>query len=151
VNTPGRPEVASIDLRMYSLTVAASAAVTDLSDVAVRGYLKEHPAVVAYRLDLLEQMIAVVRDRARAEDLTWRRRDVQEGLAIPDPAAEHAGRVTEFSEHDCSCDWCLRGGEERSIDLPALFVAIRHAIVSAPSRGEAVDMVASLLEVPPEV
>ena len=50
-----------VEAGMASLTVAAMGAITDLSDLQVRGYLKEHPAHVLHRLDLLADMIARVR------------------------------------------------------------------------------------------
>ncbi len=97
----------TVNEAMCSLTAAASGAITDYSDVMVRGYLKEHPAVVAHRLDLLAQMIAVVRGRVRAEELSWRRDDVAHGFPLPDPAAIHAEWVAEFTSHDGCCPWCL--------------------------------------------
>jgi hypothetical protein len=46
--TPGQ-----VDTEMLVLTVAAHGAITDYSDVMVRGGLKEHPALVLHRLDVL--------------------------------------------------------------------------------------------------
>ena len=92
---------------MASLTVAAMGAITDLSDLQVRGYLKEHPAHVLHRLSLLADMIARVRARALEEEVSWRREEVANGWDLPDPAAEHARMVAEYRDHECCCPWCL--------------------------------------------
>ena len=97
----------TVSQAMCSLTAAASGAITDYSDVMVRGYLKEHPDIVAHRLDLLAQMIAVIRRRVLVEEVSWRRADVANGFALPDPAAVHAESVAEFVSHDGCCAWCL--------------------------------------------
>lgn len=99
--------VTDVDDAMFCLTVAAHGAITDHADVLVRGCLKEHPALVGYRLDLLEQMIATVRERCQAEELEWRRDEVAGGWQLPDPAAEHHAEVAEFRRHTGCCDWCL--------------------------------------------
>jgi hypothetical protein len=97
-----------IDQAQDCLTVAASGMITDYSDVRVRGYLKEHPAFVAYRLGLLEHAIAAVRRQAAAEEMKWGPDE-----APPAPAeidAEHHELVAEFAAHSCNCEWCLHGG-----------------------------------------
>jgi hypothetical protein len=105
-------------LAMRSLTVAAARAITDYSDIVERGFLKEHPALVGYRLDLLAQMIAVVRRRVRAEEITWRREEVANGWQLPDPVADFAEDVAEFVSHTGCCPWCMicRGHGEDPAD-----------------------------------
>ena len=104
----------TINDSMKSLTVAATAAIEDYADVLVRGYLKEHPASVLYRLSLLEEITQTVRARAELElrDGRW------DGGDPFDPAYEHRQRVAEYAEHACNCEWCLgyNGGEPD--DLP---------------------------------
>lgn len=95
----------TINDRMFSLQIAASGAITDYSDVAVRGYLKEHPDLVVHRLGLLADMIeqvrvAVIRERSAGQ---W-------GALAADPAEEHAAESAEYAAHSCDCDFCLRGG-----------------------------------------
>jgi hypothetical protein len=103
-----------VEAGMASLTVAAMGAITDLSDVQVRGYLKEHPAHVLHRLDLLTDMIGRVCSRALEEEVAWRREEVANGWDLPDPAADHAQMVAEYREHEGCCPWCLicRGHED---------------------------------------
>ncbi|MFV8127497.1 hypothetical protein [Streptomyces syringium] len=89
--------------RMLALQTAGAATIEDQADVRVRGYLKEHPDLVAHRLDLLAALIdevrtAVARERAAG---TW------PPLAA-DPATEHAERTAEYAAHTCTCLYCLR-------------------------------------------
>ena len=95
----------TINERMFSLQIAASGAITDYSDVAVRGYLKEHPDLIVHRLDLLADMIEQVRTAVIRE-----RNAGQWGALAADPAAEHAVETAEYAKHSCDCDYCLRGG-----------------------------------------
>ncbi|MFJ4637536.1 hypothetical protein ACIP69_18165 [Streptomyces hygroscopicus] len=95
----------TINERMASLQIAASGAITDYSDVAVRGYLKEHPDFVVHRLDLLAEMIEQVRTAVIRE-----RNAGQWGTLAADPAEEHAAETADYSAHSCDCDFCLRGG-----------------------------------------
>jgi hypothetical protein len=92
---------------MYCATVAASGVITAWSDIRERGYLKKHPACVAYQLDLLEQVIAVVRAQVRAEGIKWRREEVANGWTPPDPDAEHHQEVAEYLDHHGCCPRCL--------------------------------------------
>jgi hypothetical protein len=101
-STPGQ-----VDTDMLVLTVAAYGAITDYSDVMVRGALKEHPALVLHQLDLLAGMIATVRRQAVAEEIAWRREEVANGWPPPDPAGEHAAEVAVFTQHKGCCEWCL--------------------------------------------
>jgi hypothetical protein len=96
-----------IDTDMLVLSVAAHGAITDYPDVMVRGGLKEHPALVLHRLDLLAGLIATVRRQALAEEMAWRREEVANGWAPPDPVAGHAGEVAMFTQHVGRCEWCL--------------------------------------------
>ena len=94
------------DTRQYGLVVAAHGLITDYADVLTRGYLKDHPGEVMYRLNLLQEAIAVVRARAVREIAgnAW-------AATEPfDPAAEHDALVGQFAEHSCCCDWCLSPG-----------------------------------------
>jgi hypothetical protein len=67
---------------MDCLTVAALGAITDYSDVTLRGYLKDHPEWVNYRQDVLAWMIATVRAQAEAEIAagSWKREWASWGL-----------------------------------------------------------------------
>jgi hypothetical protein len=95
-----------VDQAQHCLTVAASRAITDHSDILVRGYLKEHPAGVLYRLSLLEDMIQVVRASAEREleDGSWN------GTDPSDPGDGHHEEVAAFAAHSCDCEWCLSPG-----------------------------------------
>ncbi|MGW4954560.1 hypothetical protein [Streptomyces parvulus] len=87
---------------MASLPTAASALVTDLADVRVRGYLKEHPDVVAHALDQITAAVEEVRavvDRERAAG-KW-------GPLEADVAAEHDEAAAEFADHSCDCPFCI--------------------------------------------
>jgi hypothetical protein len=89
---------------MGSLQTATSALVADLADVRVRGYLKEHPDVVAYGLDqvaaAVEEVRAIVnRERAAGK---W-------GPLEGDVAAEHDEAAAAFADHACDCPFCLCG------------------------------------------
>lgn len=95
----------SIDDTIRCLEVAASSAITDYADVLVRGYLKEHPALVAYRLDLLADVIEVVRASVARETANGR----WEGCDPFSPADEHHQAVAEFAAHTCNCEWCRCG------------------------------------------
>jgi hypothetical protein len=106
----------SVDCGMFCLTVAAHGAIVDWSDLKVRGYLKEHPALTAYRLDALELMIARVREALSAEEIRWRRDQVANGWTPPDPDAEHHQQVAEFAAHAGCCPYCLICGGHREPD-----------------------------------
>lgn len=95
----------SIDDTITCLEVAASSAITDYADVLVRGYLKEHPAGVLFRIGQLEDMTAAVRAAAERElaDGKW---DVP---APFDPVDEHEEAVAGYAAHTCDCEWCRRG------------------------------------------
>ncbi|MFF0052581.1 MULTISPECIES: hypothetical protein [unclassified Streptomyces] len=89
---------------MASLQTAGSALVTDLADVRVRGYLKEHPDIVAYGLDQLSAAIEEVRaavDRERAAG-KW-------GSLGADVSEEHDEAAAEYADHSCDCPFCLCG------------------------------------------
>jgi hypothetical protein len=112
---PGHVSAEPVDQAMYCLTVAASGLVTDYSDVRCRGYLKDHPDEVAYRLDLVEHAIAAVRAKVVAEHIKWRREQVQGGMPLPDPdgiAASHHKQVADFVAHRCDCVYCLGPGAD---------------------------------------
>jgi hypothetical protein len=102
---------ATVDQAQDCLTVAASGAITDYTDVLVRGYLKEHPANVIYRLDLLTTMLAAVRERAHEEIAagSWGPDSEQVGL---DPDRDHHEMVAEYREHTCNCEWCTHAASE---------------------------------------
>ena len=97
---------------MDCLTVAALGAITDYSDVTVRGYLKDHPEWVIYRLDVLAWMIATVRAQAEAETAagTWGPRAGELGT----PEEGHHEEVAAYAAHTCNCEWCLHavGGND---------------------------------------
>lgn len=96
---------ASIDDTIKCLEVTASSAITDYADVLSRRYLEEHPALVAYRLDLLEEMIGAVRAAVAREIAagSW------EGCEPFSPADEHDRALAEFAARTCDCEWCRCG------------------------------------------
>jgi hypothetical protein len=98
------------------LTVAFNRVLDADGDIHWRGYLKEHPDLIAYGIDMLENLIACVRRQAAAEEAKWRRHDVADGTAY-DAGAEHHQEVAEFMAHQCNCEWCRCGAPEG--DMPA--------------------------------
>lgn len=102
--------VQAIGQAMNCLAVAASGAITDYSDILVRGYLKEDPAAVVYRLDLLSNAIATVRAVADRETASgaWG----PPGAQLGPPGGAHHQDVAEYAAHTCNCQWCLHGEAE---------------------------------------
>ncbi|MFD4740576.1 hypothetical protein ACFWNQ_24910 [Streptomyces virginiae] len=102
---------------MLDLTAAAHTAITDWSDIRVRGYLKEHPDLVEQNVTRLEDMLATIRQRIAAEraDNLW-------GGPLPEGAAtqQYAEGTQEFAKHRCNCGWCLRA-EPADIDEPIVW------------------------------
>jgi len=106
-------------------TVAASCVMTDYGDVLVRGYLKQHPAVVAYRLDVLADVMQVVRNQV-ARELA------QDDLPSCDPADaanDHHEEVAEYAAHTCNCEWCSHAVSE----FPQIFAS---AGITLPSESD---------------
>jgi len=101
----------AIGQAMNCLTVAASGAITDYADILVRGYLKENPATVVYRLGLLSHAIATVRAAADRETASgvWG----PPGAQLGSPGGAHHQDVSEFAAHTSNCPWCLHGQAER--------------------------------------
>ncbi|MEU6397834.1 hypothetical protein ABZ867_12740 [Streptomyces cinnamoneus] len=106
-------------VHMFDLTVAAHQLITDWSDVRVRGYLKEHPDIVEFRLTLLEEALAAVRKAVETE-----RADNRWGGPLEDADADFNTEAMDFIEHSCDCEWCLgcrpasTGDEPIVITLP---------------------------------
>jgi hypothetical protein len=92
-----------IDAVDDSVTIATGGMLTDYADILVRGYLKEHPALVAYRLDVITAVIEIVRQQVDHELATkpdWG------PCGTAEAAADHLERVAEYVEHTCTCEWC---------------------------------------------
>lgn len=91
-------------LHMHDLTVAAHQLIDDWADIQVRGHLKLHPDLVAYRLDLVEKALARIREAVDTE-----RADNRWGGPLDDGDLEldFNADVMEFSEHSCDCESCL--------------------------------------------
>ncbi|MFE3583729.1 zinc finger domain-containing protein [Streptomyces vinaceus] len=91
-------------LHMHDLTVAAHQLIDDWADIQVRGHLKLHPDLVAYRLDLLEKALRQIREAVDAE-----RADNRWGGPLPadEVDLDFNGDVMDFSEHSCDCEFCL--------------------------------------------
>ncbi|GAA3268017.1 hypothetical protein GCM10010493_50490 [Streptomyces lavendulae subsp. grasserius] len=87
---------------MHDLTVAAHRLVSDWADVRVRGYLKWHPDLVAYRLELLEKALAEIRKTVETE-----RADNRWDGPLADCDADFNSEAMDFVEHSCDCEWCL--------------------------------------------
>lgn len=106
-----------INRQMERLTVAAHATITDYADTRVRGHLREHPDLVAHRLDELTNMIQTVRETVERERATgqWEALDTA-------PAAQLDNETAEYGNHVCDCPHCLRaaGGEDPA---PVVFTA----------------------------
>jgi hypothetical protein len=92
------------------LTIAAQGAIQDFTDVRIRGYLKEDPASVLYRLALLVPVLAVVRAAAQREAASGEWGDPAEQLGSP--RQNHHEQVDLYRAHSCDCEWCLHGGLE---------------------------------------
>jgi hypothetical protein len=92
------------------LTIAAQGAVQDFTDVRIRGYLKEDPASVLYRLALLVPVLAVVRAAAHREAASGEWGDPADQLGSPQQ--NHRDQVDLYRARSCNCEWCLRGGLE---------------------------------------
>lgn len=73
------------------------------SDVLVRGYLKEHPGIVAHRPDLLEALVETVR-----ESVDQKRESANYVPQQANPADDHKAAVMEYTEHTCNCEYCLQ-------------------------------------------
>lgn len=95
------PLVSDVNNTLDAVQVAANGMVTDLSDVLVRGHLKEHPSLVAFRLGVLTGAIDQVRTAVKAERATGR----WPHLAA-DPADEHELERASFAAHHCDCPYC---------------------------------------------
>lgn len=99
-----------VNRAMDSLMVAAGGVITAWSDTVVRGYFKEHPAEVLYRAELLEKMIAAVRDAAAGELGKW-------PAYGGDPADAHAAETEEFTQHLCNCEHCWHAAADPETGL----------------------------------
>ncbi|MGY0466900.1 hypothetical protein ACW14Y_42575 (plasmid) [Kitasatospora sp. cg17-2] len=98
-------DTTDINAAMDSLQVAATALITDYSDIAVRGQLAEHPDLVDHRLTLVAEMLAAVRAAVAAErvDGGWPALRVH-------PGARHDQLAAEYAGHYCDCPHCFHGG-----------------------------------------
>ncbi|MEV6580211.1 hypothetical protein AB0M92_18835 [Streptomyces sp. NPDC051582] len=94
--------MSDIDIHMHDLTAAAHMLVTDWADVQVRGYLKEHPDIVEYRLGMAEKALREIRAKVEAELAAnlWPGR-------VADPDLDFNTAATDYAEHSCNCEWCL--------------------------------------------
>ena len=103
-------DIRAIGQAMNCLTVAAAGTITDYCDVLARGYLKQDPALVVHRLDLLCQAIATVRVAADREAASgeWG----PPGAQLGSPGDAHQQDVAAYAAHTCNCEWCLHGEAE---------------------------------------
>ncbi|MBE4790704.1 hypothetical protein HW846_46530 [Streptomyces sp. NE06-02F] len=110
--TPEPPTTDGLDFAQAHFLVAAHAVIDDYMDVRVRGHLKDHPDVVAYRLSELQHVIDNVRqvvDRERAAG-KW-----GEAIGVLDAAGDLRDATEWFLGHRCDCDHCIRGGTTRPV------------------------------------
>ncbi|MFB7675254.1 hypothetical protein ACFC26_27970 [Kitasatospora purpeofusca] len=98
-------DTTDINAAMDSLQVAATALITDYSDIAVRGQLAEHPDLVDHRLGLMAEMLVAVRAAVDAE-----RADGGWPVLRGHPGAEHDQLAAEYAHHRCDCPHCFHGG-----------------------------------------
>jgi len=90
------------------LELAFSWLLTAHDDAHCRGYLKEAPELVAYRLGLIEPLLACVRAKCQAE-LSVDAETEPDGYS---PDADHHDEVAGFLDHSCNCDWCPAGRQD---------------------------------------
>lgn len=121
----------SIDNDLDYLTVATKALVTHFGDVAVRGYIKEHPDSIDHVLDIVSAAVEKVRAAVAADRAT--------GTFPPLPReeviGEHVDMVVEYAEHSCDCEFCLhmkvRGDTGEPIICPITLTAEQVARIEA--------------------
>ncbi|MFF2549207.1 hypothetical protein ACFVUY_42530 [Kitasatospora sp. NPDC058063] len=111
--------MSSVNVQMDSLQVAATGLITDFGDLVVRGYLKDHPDIVAHRLGLVAELVAKVQAAVDAE-----RAGGQWPALQVDPADGHDEDTAFYCEHECNCEYCFHsGGTEALIDDTPVAVA----------------------------
>ncbi|MFJ4672799.1 hypothetical protein [Kitasatospora purpeofusca] len=98
-------DTTDINAAMDSLQVAATALITNYSDIATRGHLAKHPDLVDHRLGLLVEMLAAVQTAVDAE-----RAGGQWPALRAHPGAEHDQLAADYANHQCDCQHCLHGG-----------------------------------------
>ncbi|MGW6941388.1 hypothetical protein ACWGF3_20650 [Streptomyces xanthophaeus] len=93
--------MSDVNNTLDAVQIAAHGMVVDLADVLVRGHLKEHPSLIAFRLGVVSGAVDQVRTVVQAERHSgrWPR------LAA-DPAAEHERERAVFAGHHCDCPYC---------------------------------------------
>ncbi|MFK0238207.1 hypothetical protein [Streptomyces vinaceus] len=84
-----------------AVQIAAHGLVEDLADVLVRGHLKEHPSLVAFRLGVVTGAVDQVRTTVKTERNSGRWPHLK-----ADPAAEHERDRAAFAGHHCDCPYC---------------------------------------------
>ncbi|MFI5867700.1 hypothetical protein [Streptomyces sp. NPDC051546] len=93
--------MSDVNNTLDAVQIAAHGMVTDLADVLVRGHLKEHPSLVAYRLGVVTGAAEQVRTVVKAERATGRWPH-----AAADPALDHERDRAAFAAHHCDCPYC---------------------------------------------
>ncbi|NXY98205.1 hypothetical protein HYE82_28310 [Streptomyces sp. BR123] len=93
--------MSDVNNTLDAVQIAAHGMAMDLADVLVRGHLKEHPSLIAFRLGVVTGAVDQVRTAVKAELASgrWPR------LAA-DPAAEHERDRAAFAGHHCDCPYC---------------------------------------------
>ncbi|MCX5176758.1 hypothetical protein [Streptomyces virginiae] len=121
--------IEDVNSRMLDYTAAAGAAITDWSDVRVRGYLKEHPDIVEESVARLEGMLAEVRAQIAVE-----RADNRWGGPLPEGAAveDFIERAIDYAEHSCDCEWCLCCEPAGFGDEPIVLMTITASDMAGP-------------------
>ncbi|MFD0353658.1 hypothetical protein ACFVHW_07895 [Streptomyces sp. NPDC127110] len=94
--------MSDVNNTLDAVQIAAHKLTADLADVLVRGYLKEHPSMVAFRLGVLAGAVDQVRTAVKAE-----RAEGRWPQLTADPAAEHERARARFAGHHCDCPYCL--------------------------------------------
>lgn len=89
---------------LAAVQVAGVGLAADFGDVLMRGHLKGHPDLIAYRIGLVsgsaaQVRAAVARERAAG---TW-------PAPAGDPVAEHEADTAAYLAHRCSCPFCPHG------------------------------------------
>ncbi|MDX2948185.1 hypothetical protein [Streptomyces caniscabiei] len=108
--THGAPN--ELDFAQAHFLLAAQAVIGDYMDARVRGYLKDHPDAVAYRLGELQHVLDTVRQTVERERAAgkW-----DGSVSVLDTAGEARDATEWFLGHRCDCDYCIRGGTTRPV------------------------------------
>jgi hypothetical protein len=103
---PANDDPSKLDFAQAHFTVTAHAVINDYMDTRVRGYLKEHPDLIAYRLSELQHVLDTVRQMVDQERAAGKWGDA---ISVLDAAGELRDETEWFLGHRCDCDHCVRG------------------------------------------